>query len=1045
MENMCTRIGHWMTGIVCFLSLGMTLAVDAQSEAETVSVWKLERDIYNSGKTDCNSLLNQVYDFSSAGSCGRIAAPFTGTPATLPDGLAFLEDTDNQSAVKVSGGVLRNSGIIPYLELTNSWTVEGWYSWPNHPASGSWRIVFGTRNSGDGWFVTHRNHGGVLQFELYSQGTSGDAITDGTVLWGNIPEELTNTWKHLALTYDADGTGTPGKGVWKFYVDGENTATVTNRTAVTGKINNSAFYIGGRGSGSNNTSTFSADYWRVTRGVLTPEQFLNASGVKPTSVSDTVAYYRLDQEGEFNNVAGSAYRLSADFPFGDSLSQAFNYIPGLNLAPSMMQPFDRCPNPSVDLVNSGSVRIYGTDSRLVDTKLGEMLEADKPFTIEGWVYRIGAPSNLRGWTMMFGTRARNTGFALWYGLGGKPGFGMYYDTTGGVMRADIRFPKASSTAFENEWKHIALTQTPNGCDDKTVWELFLDGESMGCVTGVIASANLTNQKLFYIGSRPNDALGAGYYDCFRVCSRVLSPNEFLNATNGVAVASTDILAFWPLDTINNGLYLDLHDIRGNYPFGKLTDFSGRVTTSSEQAVETVPNPDASVLFGAPAGNHGSVSFPDSGKPNYLCVMDNIGRSFLSLTNDFTVESWINYQKLPTGWSIVYGAGYNAPRWGLWIRNNNDVVKYMMIAQKTGGSYLVNDNTFFAKNGVNAAITSADLNLWHHVALVYRADEGNGTFELFIDGISKGTIELLSAPPAEGTGITGDLFVGGRPIDNHSLIANIDQLRVSRVALTPERFLNANVGNQPIADAPKTLAYWPLEYDGTSVDASDKITGKFPFTYAAAPVGTNLQFRAEVGNPDKTEGFIGNPTNNAGSVLNTLACVLHSTGLRAAVSVFSPAFTAEGWIRWSGQGTLPQAIVGNHLEYVCGWSLSLTGEKQLRLIVQEAQGWELANRIFDTGNVSLADRWRHVAVTYSRAMGKCGGWEVFLDGKSLGTVENAYAPRVTDGVNGSFGIGAQSNYTPFDGLLDCWRLSDGVLAPADFLYVRYPEGTIITFR
>jgi len=51
----------------------------------------------------------------------------------------------------------------------------------------------------------------------------------------------------------------------------------------------------------------------------------------------------------------------------------------------------------------------------------------------------------------------------------------------------------------------------------------------------------------------------------------------------------------------------------------------------------------------------------------------------------------------------------------------------------------------------------------------------------------------------------------------------------------------------------------------------------------------------------------------------------------------------------------------------------------------------------------------------------------------------------DALNGRFGIGAQSNHTPFDGLLDCWRLSDGVLDPSDFLYVRFPQGTIMTIH
>lgn len=210
----------------------MVFAGSARGDAETVSVWKLEQDIYGSGKSDTHSLVDQAYDLTPYGTRARTDAPFTGTPATLSSDLDYLEDTDNLSALRINDGMLKNAAIIPYLELTNSWTVEGWYAWKENPSSESaWTYGFGTRNSADGWFVTRRNRSGVFQFELYSEGvTGGGAIKDGTVLWPNVPEELTNTWKHIALTYDADGTDTHGKGVWKFYVDGELITTV--RTAV---------------------------------------------------------------------------------------------------------------------------------------------------------------------------------------------------------------------------------------------------------------------------------------------------------------------------------------------------------------------------------------------------------------------------------------------------------------------------------------------------------------------------------------------------------------------------------------------------------------------------------------------------------------------------------------------------------------------------------------------------------------------------------------------------------------------------------------------
>ena len=97
-----------------------------------------------------------------------------------------------------------------------------------------------------------------------------------------------------------------------------------------------------------------------------------------------------------------------------------------------------------------------------------------------------------------------------------------------------------------------------------------------------------------------------------------------------------------------------------------------------------------------------------------------------------------------------------------------------------------------------------------------------------------------------------------------------------------------------------------------------------------------------------------------------------------------------------------------------------------------------------GADSLNGCWRHVAVAYSLASGNRGRWEVFLDGRSLGTADNAVVPEAVDGFKGRYGIGAQTGYTSFDGMLDCWRVSDGVLDPTDFLYTS-PKGMTILFR
>ena len=66
-----------------WVGASMVFAGSARGDAETVSVWKLEQDIYGGGKSDTHSLVDQAYDLTSYGTRARTDAPFTGTPATL--------------------------------------------------------------------------------------------------------------------------------------------------------------------------------------------------------------------------------------------------------------------------------------------------------------------------------------------------------------------------------------------------------------------------------------------------------------------------------------------------------------------------------------------------------------------------------------------------------------------------------------------------------------------------------------------------------------------------------------------------------------------------------------------------------------------------------------------------------------------------------------------------------------------------------------------------------------------------------------------------
>jgi hypothetical protein len=78
-------------------------------------------------------------------------------------------------------------------------------------------------------------------------------------------------------------------------------------------------------------------------------------------------------------------------------------------------------------------------------------------------------------------------------------------------------------------------------------------------------------------------------------------------------------------------------------------------------------------------------------------------------------------------------------------------------------------------------------MWQHIALVYDAELDNGTWKLFVDGASRGTLENTRS--VEQLSNSQHLLIGGRTTSNNSFQGSVDCIRVSLKALTPTQFLN----------------------------------------------------------------------------------------------------------------------------------------------------------------------------------------------------------------------------------------------------------------
>ena len=348
-------------------------------------------------------------------------------------------------------------------------------------------------------------------------------------------------------------------------------------------------------------------------------------------------------------------------------------------------------------------------------------------------------------------------------------------------------------------------------------------------------------------------------------------------------------------------------------------------------------------------------------------------------------------------------------------------------------------------------TGSDLpkDKWTHVALTcQKTASGKIAYEAFVEGDSKGIIE---EPYAQASSPSPSFFVlGGRPHAANSFMGNISSLRLSSRVLAPNEFLCAASTAQPTTT--QTIAYWSLDFDGTSVDLTSRVPTAVVSNESVGVVGSTRRAFNRVPNPDKSEDFIGNRQANAGSISLSGADGHFSCGVGLQADV-DASFTAEGWVKaaLADNANAASVICGTYdLEEARGWKLVLdtAGEKPcVRLkasagvaytgfvddvMVEDASGWDGA--------------WKRLALTYDVHAGSRGVWTLFVDGKAVKSVENRWSPQSVLCNAEFFCLGARSSADrSLSGSYDVWRLSRGVLTPSEFLGYSVPRGLLLFVR
>lgn len=263
--------------------LGLAFASSCWSK--TIALWRIDNE--PDGTVNSRCLVAADNNLSSSG--GATNAQFAATvpnPDLTPD--LFDNPTNNVGSARMWNRQLYSSTFGRQVDLTNDFTVEGWYKVVSEPTPSTFQYFVGPRGGGiGGWMLSLRSINSQIQFSLYVR-TGASTVLVSDHYFDSVDLTGDREWRHVALTY----AHAEANGVWTLFLDGTDIGACTN-SAAPATQNTGTFFMGGRGG---NYMDGFLDYWRASDTVLTPEEFLNYPLVIPPAPAQpkTLAYWRFD-------------------------------------------------------------------------------------------------------------------------------------------------------------------------------------------------------------------------------------------------------------------------------------------------------------------------------------------------------------------------------------------------------------------------------------------------------------------------------------------------------------------------------------------------------------------------------------------------------------------------------------------------------------------------------------------------------------------------------------------------------------------------------
>ena len=691
------------------------------------------------------------------------------------------------------------------------------------------------------------------------------------------------------------------------------------------------------------------------------------------------------------------------------------------------------------------------------------------------VFRNSSTANIKAWGLMINASGTVSGQMH------------TRDSTGAAIDADKSIDSgfaAACNVVDGKWHHIALTY------DGSYAKLYVDYVQMASKARTIPiDYNEDCEGRLCICGNDKATYGRwqGFIDEVRISDEALPPSKFLHPgvmpEKGSKLTDQDTALYLSFDSaaVSDNAFFGTVGVpivrnetvaSNTLPVGISVATSGILPT--EETADIATNIIHSGIFATDnAGNAGCWKFGEntaaSGKSVHLTVDDYSmnNNTHLISSGDFTVEFWLNVPGKPAR-SCYLVAELSKSADSATVRGQPGTLLIYTLTNGKLRCRLVSNSELDAYEADSSHslqyvdMDTADVSdgKWHHFALVVDRTHQTATFYADSKVVGQALNFVLASRVANTANYKPLEISGGWGPDRNDEFHNlsIDELRITRRALSPQEFLAAGVESDADARAAlagDTRAWIAFEGDlgveprGAAIVGSSTASS---VTMEYSPIipgkrlvdGNGDVIREANTSSMHFSGAFGSGDTSPDTAAQKLFFernILLEKDMKSMTVEFFMKGTKNAAKAWSTILRMYGNATGSdNTPYRRLWSIGYSDAAGHIYVIKDINGGTQTT-FYPDNNVSLADgRWHHVAITFAPDGNGRTLCNFYKDYQQIGS-QHTFNGEMECGDYGtsSFAIGSRYN-----GCIDEVRVSKGVLSVDQMLHVE-KRGSVITIR